>query len=182
MKEVAKHFFTQAFFYLGCATFALFILFFVFKGSLGFDRLVALKNSFVVCGMLEKQDADKKLSELVEAGRIVSQDSLFTQTLAYYDTLITILVGILGVAVAGAFFYIRSASLEKSKEHAERYVNNFLESQKFNDKVKEFAESQADSWAEDATQGFERISELQERISSLEEGAKRNMDESLEQE
>ena len=97
-------------------------------------------------------------------------------------------MGILGVAVAGAFFYIRSASLEKSQEYAERHVDNFLESQKFSDEVKRFANSQADSWAEDITQGFERISEfkerissLEERVSSLEEGAKRDMDESLEQ-
>ena len=177
----ALNFIMQGFFWSSGAMLALFILFFVFKGVLGLDRLAAFKNSFFISSAPEEQDITKKLNELAEFGRITSLDSLFTQTLAYYDTLITILVGILGVAVAGAFFYIRSASLEKSKEYAEKHVDNFLETQKFNNKVREFAGRHADSWAEDLTQGFERISKLEERISSLEESAEKDAGESLEE-
>ena len=164
--------FTQGFFFLSGAVFLFFVIFLVLKGFLGLDRLTNLKSSFFVSKPLKEQEF-VILKKFIESEKVISFDSLFTQTLYYYDTLVTILMGLLGIVVAGAFIYIKYGSEEKNKEHAKMHINNFLKTKDFDDLINRSTDKHIDIWAEDITRGFDRIEKLEGRVSSLEEDSKK---------
>ena len=82
-----------------------------------------------------------------------------------------ILIGILGVVIAIAFVYIKYNSEEKSREHAEKYMENYLKTTSFRDMVEKMAEKIAkdriESWGEDITKGFERIEQLEKNVEQI---------------
>ena len=121
----------------------------------------------------------EKIKTLIELRKIISFDSLFTQTLAYYDTIITVLIGILGIVVAGTLIYIKYGSEEKNKEHTKKHVDNFLETKRFHDMVKKEIDNTVNEWGEDKFSGFEKIKKLESRVSSLEEDAKKGADKTI---
>ena len=171
--------FCQGFFWTSGGIFCVLIFgFFGLKFFVGFDRLENFKNSFFVPKPLNDKDFEK-IGGLIESGKIVSFDSLFTQTLAYYDTIITVLIGILGVVVAGAFLYIKFGSEEKSKEYATKHIDNFLKTQDFDDKFKKNVNERVDNWGEDIIKGFNRIKKLESKVASLEEEAKQDADQKI---
>ena len=154
---------------------SIFILCFVTKAFIGMDRLSEIKGSFFTSEPLDSKTM-MDLKKLGVSDKIIPFHSIFTQTLAYYDTIITILIGILGVVIAIAFVYIKYNSEEKSKEHAEKYIENYLKTTNFRDTVEKTTETivkdRTESWGEDMTKGFERIKELEKKIASLEEDRK----------
>ena len=171
--------FLQGFCVLSGALFCLFIAFLTLKFFVGWSRIENFKNSFFVTPQLNDTDLEK-IKSLIESGKIISFDSLFTQTLAYYDTIITVLIGILGIVVAGAFIYIRSGSEEKNKEYAKKHIDSFLETKTFHDIVKENINNKVDEWGEDVSGGFDKIKKLESKVSSLEEDAKKGADNTIE--
>ena len=180
--------FIQGFFWFSGALFAFLILFFIIKQFLGFDRLGDLKNSLFASTSLKTQELGMSLKELIAMGKVISFDSFFTQTLAYYDTIITILIGILGIVVAGAFLYIRYTSQEKSEEYARAHIDNFLAKKDFNDQVMKYVDKKVndkvnDDWGEDIGKSLEEVRELNqrlnERVSLLEEESRAGADESI---
>ena len=181
LKKYVKKFFqgfVQGFGFLSGAIFCLSILFFIFKFFWGWNRLEKFKNSFFITPQLNEKEIEQ-IRDLVGSGKIISFDSLFTQTLAYYDTIITVLIGILGIVVAGAFIYIKFGSEEKSKEHAKKYIDSFLETKKFHDIVKGTIDNKVDEWGEDLSNGFDKIRKLEAKISSLEEDVKKDADKTI---
>lgn len=171
-------FFVKGFVFSSGVVFLFFILFLVFKFLFGLDRLKILKNSFFLPESLQEQDYIV-LKTFIEKGRIVSFDSIFTQTLSYYDALITILIGLLGIVVAGAFFYIKTASEEKNKEYAKTHTDNFFKTIEFKNLFDSSIKKQIEEWGEDITEGFDRIKRLEERVFSLEEDSKKGSDEKI---
>lgn len=165
--------FCQGFAVAAGAIFCLAVTFFILAFFMGFDRLKNVKSSFFMTSSLDEKDFEK-IRHLVESKKIISFDSIFTQTLSYYDTIITFLIGILGVAVAGAFIYIKGGSDEKNKEHAKKHINSFLETKRFNDIVENSISNKVNEWGEDATSGFEKIKQLERKVSSLEEDSKKD--------
>ncbi len=142
------------------------------------DRLTNLKHSFFATPELSEQDLNK-INNLIGSEKIISFDSLFTQTLAYYDTIITVLIGILGITVAGAFIYIKSVSEEKNKEYAKKHIDSFLTTKKFHDTIKQTVNEQVDTWGEDITRGFDRIKKLESRVDSLKDETKQDADQKI---
>lgn len=79
------------------------------------------------------------IQELITNNAIIPTDTILTQTLDYYDTLIALLVSILGVVSFIAFFYIKGKSEDKAKEfakmHTETYAGNYLKTTEFQKQV-----------------------------------------------
>ncbi len=146
------------------------VVFFIFKGFIGIDRLLEIKGFFFTTEPIDSETI-MNLKKLGTSDKILPFNSIFTQTLAYYDTIITILIGILGVVIAIAFVYIKYNSEEKSREHAEKYMENYLKTTSFRDMVEEMAEKIAkdriESWGEDITKGFERIEQLEKNVEQI---------------
>lgn len=152
------------------------ILFFILKSFIGIDRLSQVKGFFFITEPIIDSKTLTDLENLGVLDKILPFHSIFTQTLAYYDTIITVLIGILGVVIAIAFVYIKYNSEEKSKEHAEKYIKNYLKTINFRDTVEKMTKTvvkdRIESWGEDITKGFERIKELERKVDSLEEDRK----------
>ena len=170
--------FFQGFCLLSGALFCSFVSFLILKFFVGWNRIENFKNSFFITPRLNDKDLGK-IKDLLESGKVISFDSLFTQTLAYYDTIITVLIGILGIVVAGAFIYIKSGSEEKNKKHAKKHIDSFLETKVFHDIVKKGIHHNVDEWGEDISKGFDQIRKLDSRVSSLEEDAKKGADKTI---
>ena len=172
--------FCQGFFWTAGAMLCVLIGFLILKFFIGLDRLKIFKNSFFVSQPLSDKDFEK-IGGLVESDKIISFDSLFTQTLAYYDTIITVLIGILGITVAGAFLYIKFGSEEKSKEYATKHIDNFLTTKNFHDALKQTINEEVNIWGEDITRGFDRIKKLEDKVDSLKEETKQDADQQIEE-
>ena len=158
--------------------FVLFFLLFILKSFIGFNRLSNLKNAFFLSPSPDKNLVEN-LKELASTGHIISFDSLFIQTLTYYDSLITILVGILGITIAGAFFYIKQNSEDKSREYLEKGLKIFLETKEFDEQIQQSISNQLDNQLEDIPKTLDKISILESKISSLEESQKTSNEEIL---
>ena len=148
-------------------SFAALVAFFAVDIFVGWDRLASIKDSFFISDSLLKEDiTNKNLEELIRLNKILPFDSIFTQTLAYYDTIITILIGLLGIIAAISFIFIKYNSEEKSKEHIEKYVDNFFDTQRFNEIITRNIGKDYSLLAEDVYGSLENMEEI---ISSLSE-------------
>ncbi len=170
--------FCQGFCFLSGALFCSFIAFFALKHFVGWNRIESFKNSFFIAPQLSGKEMEK-IKDLIEAGKVISFDSLFTQTLAYYDTIITVLIGVLGIFVAGSFIYIKVGSEEKNKEHAKQHIDSFLKTKAFHDSIKKDISNKVNEWGEDISGEFDKIGKLEKRVFSLEESAKKGADETI---
>lgn len=174
-----KKTFVSGFFWSAGMIFSILIVFFVFKFFIGLDRLSTIKGFFFVDTPIDNETM-MNLEKFGILDKIIPFNTIFIQTLDYYDTIIQILVGLLAVVVAGAFFYIRYSSEEKSREYAEKYIDNYLATKEFHDKIEGAIKDQTNEWGEDMTKGFERIEKIEGRVTSLEEDRKKS-NESLEE-
>ena len=66
------------------------VVFFIFKGFIGIDRLSEIKGFFFTTEPIDSETI-MNLKKLGTSDKILPFNSIFTQTLAYYDTIITIL-------------------------------------------------------------------------------------------
>jgi hypothetical protein len=63
------------------------------------------------------------MNDLVENGTIVRTDEIISTLVSYYESVITVLVSVLGVLGVLAFMYVKAVSIE----HAEREVSLITE-------------------------------------------------------
>ena len=104
------------------------------------------------------------LHSLIRKNHVISADTIYTQTLAYYDTLITVLVSILGLVAGLAFFYVRFISQEKTEEYIEKIVKQNFETKKFADSVKDGIQ---DTLGDDSILFGKRLNKLEENVGEL---------------
>lgn len=72
-----------------------------------------------------------QINELMRGGTVLSADQFLDHTTSFYETLISILVTLLGLVAGIAYMYIKSVSVESAKDQARKYSIESLESDKF---------------------------------------------------
>lgn len=79
------------------------------------------------------------MNDLVENGTIVRTDEIISTLVSYYESVITVLVSVLGVLGVLAFMYVKAVSIEHAEREVglitEKKMSSYLESLKFNDLI-----------------------------------------------
>ena len=171
--------------YQGCGIFlsltcASFFILFLLK-ILGFyDKADFFIDKYILSGR-KNMDANQldTFKKLIENDTIISADTIFSQTLEYYDTLITFLVAILGVVGAIAFFYIKGSSEEKAKEYAKKSTSDYFNTVSFDklvqNKINDTLDSEDSNYRRDSEAFFEKsdkIDQLDKLTKSIDDRLK----------
>ncbi len=67
------------------------------------------------------------LRRLMNNGAVIPPENILSHTMAYYDTIIVVLVSLLGVMGIVAFMYARGLSRDHAEKEAERATKNFVQ-------------------------------------------------------
>lgn len=114
--------------------------------GLGFSLVLSLLGIFVVAGMayfpalryrhayMPKSDAvipvnateTKTLNQLVSRGIVISAGDVYNDTLSYYNTLISWLIGLVGMSALIGFIYVRGRVGEEAELVARKAVDDFF--------------------------------------------------------
>ena len=93
---------------------------------------------------ITKKEA-RGLNNLVNRGVIISPNNILTTTISYYDSILMVLLGLIGSFALFTFFTIRSSS----EDHAEKTVNAYLSSDAFTYKLEKLIAPLGASISED---------------------------------
>lgn len=104
----------------------------------------------------------KTLNELVSKGQVMSLSDFHSDTLSFYSTLITWLIGLLGATAILGYIYIQGLSQEKAEQQAEKAVENHLGKDDTQKKLREWFRAAAEAQ-------FTQLDDLQARLDALEE-------------
>jgi len=110
---------------------------------------------------------------MIAKGKLISASDIFEQTLSFYDTIIAILLGILGLVVALVILFIWKRSKDELDEQVNHAVSSFLTEKiagkTLLDKVMDdkIAEYQLDKAAEKISQLESKSSKIEEEVESL---------------
>ena len=175
-----QHFFIRGL-YLGCGIALSLITVFGLCAFVLYNRLDYFYNKYIITNS-ENIGANEEavIHKLFQNKIIISPNEILTQTLGYYDILITFLIGILGIVGAIAFFYIKGSSEEKAKEYAKKSTEGYFNTLKFDKTVKAKVDRVFDSEYGESFGGIStKIDQLnkftkiiEERLKSLEESNK----------
>ncbi len=114
----------------------------------------------------------KTLNQLISKGIVISASDLYNDTIAFYSTLITWLIGILGISGIIGFIYVRSKSREEAEHEAEKAVDNYFAKQSVHDMLDNKIKSEVDNQLEDVKKDLESLEDIQgikDSIQKIEE-------------
>ncbi len=105
------------------------------------------------------------IEQLLAEGKIIPANEITNSIIGYYNSLITILVTLLGLNAVIAYFYIKGTTEDKVEEKVAKTVQIIFKSQEFHNKL----EQQMVKVAEDkVTEHETRIGNLEEKVEAIE--------------
>jgi len=114
----------------------------------------------------------RTLNELVSKGLVISASDLYNDTLSFYSTLISWLIGILGISGIVAFIYIRGKSKEEAEEQATKAVDQYFGRLDTHNMLAEKVELEVDVQVEPIRKSLENLEDialLKTAVKKLEE-------------
>ncbi len=118
------------------------------------------------------------LIELIDNGHVIRAESIISDLSSYYESVINILVTLVGILGVIAFMYVKAFSTEKAEEAskmaAEKTATTYLESKRFNDENIKYIDESLKSVKsslkqlyEDSTSKFEDIDDIETKFNEL---------------
>lgn len=162
--------------------FAFLLLFTFWQGSPITSSLIEAHGAIIVKpqNTLSEQHI-AQMNELMRGGTVLTADQFLDHTTSFYETLITVLVTLLGLVAGTAYMYIKSVSADTASEQAKKYSLESFETDKFRLKIDEklapHIENLSDAFdTQAALQHLEKISDdlpsLKIKIEALEQQIK----------
>ena len=114
----------------------------------------------------------KFLNQLVSKGIVISASDLYNATISFYSTLITWLIGSLGISGIIAFVYIRGKSKEEAEEQAVKAVDQYFDKASTHTLLAEKIELEVDIQVEPvrkSLESLEDITQIKDALKRLEE-------------
>ena len=116
------------------------------------------------------------LELLISNGIVLTVDNLIVHITGFYNTVITVLLTLIGLISGLAFFYIKAQSYEKMESMTERKVSDFFNTDGYNDKLAKVIDSKSVIIARDVQDRVmvefgdydDKVTELIQRIQVLE--------------
>ena len=108
----------------------------------------------------------KTLNQLISKGIVISASDLYNDTLAYYNTLITWLIGILGLSGFFGYLYLRGTGKEDAEKEAEKAVENYCAKQSAHTLLESKIAAEVDSQVEPIKESLEQLKEELELLKN----------------
>lgn len=127
-------------------------------------------TKYILCPSIQVQttQAPKKtvtIEQLLAEGKIIPANEISNGIIGYYNTLITILVTLLGLNAVIAYFYIKGTTEDKVEEKVDKTVQIIFTSQDFYNKLdRQLSKIAGDEVAEHE----KRIGNLEEKMEAVE--------------
>jgi uncharacterized membrane protein YgaE (UPF0421/DUF939 family) len=135
-----------------------------------FDRMDYFRNKYILDLPVSGTNLKNAINQLVASGKLIPIHEILNQTISYYDTIITILVAMLGAVVALAFISIRMTSSDEIKEAvAEELIIKFDERKFIESTHSSIRDIIQRDLGQDLSSFAEKVNILEEKVSYIDD-------------